>query len=95
MAEDIISRLSASVLEESPRLGFKRLRIPGLERVEDVLRQLRLNPLVEWAEPNYLVTTDFAPNDPCYTYQWHLDNGVYGGIGIEKTGRWRWVTQAS
>jgi serine protease len=32
---------------------------------------IRSNPLVEYAEPNYIYRAFFAPNDPLYPLQWH------------------------
>lgn len=49
--------------------------------------QLRLQPEVEYAEPNYLYSTTFTPNDPSYaTRQWNMPAidmtrawDIYGG----------------
>ncbi len=62
----------------------KRWRMPASRSVEEWADLLGKNPLVEFAEPNYYYQTSLVPNDPVYGYQWHLDNPVYGGIGMEK-----------
>ncbi len=72
-----------SVLEVSPRGKFLRLRVPRAKTVEQMVAIYSKNPHVEYAEPNYLLHAAFTPNDPFYSYQWHLDNGRYGGIGME------------
>ena len=43
--------------------------------------QLRLNPEVEFAEPNFLIEkSDLTPNDPSFNQQWALSNtGQNGG----------------
>ncbi|MFW6170830.1 MAG: S8 family serine peptidase, partial [Planctomycetota bacterium] len=38
------------------------------------------SPLVDYAEPNFVATASFTPNDPYYPYQWHLTNSTCGGI---------------
>lgn len=46
-------------------------------------RRYGQNPLVEYAEPNFLMFVDFRayiPNDPLFAQQWHLNNtGMSGG----------------
>jgi len=46
--------------------------------------EYKKNPNVEYTEPNFIAYALWAPNDPLYSYQWHLDNAVYGGIGMEE-----------
>lgn len=43
---------------------------------EDLIAQLEKNPLVEYAEPNYIMEPYGVPSDPAYSYQWGLDNTV-------------------
>ncbi len=35
---------------------------------------------IEFAEPNYIATKSWVPNDSFYSYQWNFDNTTYGGI---------------
>lgn len=37
----------------------------------EAIQQLRADPQVEYAEPNYLRSAQFIPNDPLYQKQWH------------------------
>ncbi len=80
LAEDI------SILDEMDNLGLRLLSVPQgreLEKAEDLKR----SPLVEYAEPNYVVqiadaiaagpdyslrAPDVIPNDPSYDGQWNL-----------------------
>lgn len=39
---------------------------------------------IEYAEPNFIATKSWVPNDPFYVYQWNFDNATYGGIGAEE-----------
>jgi subtilisin family serine protease len=51
----------------------------GVE-VEQALAQLRANPLVEYAEPNYVLEAQAVPNDPWLGELWGLiNNGQSGG----------------
>ncbi len=52
---------------------------PGVT-VEDAVRRLSRNPLVAYAEPNYLLFQGAEPNDPNFPDQWALKNtGQQGG----------------
>ena len=42
--------------------------------VEDAVDELEKEPLVEYAEPNYLAKSTFTPNDPSLANQWGLNN---------------------
>lgn len=61
----------------------RRVAVPDAA-ADAVMRALAKNPLVEYAEPNYVASTFFTPNDPLYSYQWHLSNSSYGGIRAEE-----------
>ena len=71
------------VLSTSRFAGFKRLRVPRGKSVEEMVEIYRRNPNVEYAEPNYVASALFVPNDPYYIYQWHLDNSGTGGIRMQ------------
>lgn len=54
---------------------------PGMS-VPQACQQLRADPAVEWAEPNYIyLTSATLPNDPDFGQQWYLLNsGQSGGL---------------
>ena len=54
--------------------GLRRVRVPSNSNVYAVSANLNQNPLVALAEPNYVRTVNFVPNDPLYKLQWHLYN---------------------
>ena len=83
MRAGINSRHGASVVSTSRFAGFKKLRIPRRKAVAEMVEIYKRNPNVAYAEPNYIAYAFWAPNDPAYTYQWHFDNAVYGGINME------------
>jgi subtilisin family serine protease len=47
------------------------------------LAQLRSDPRVRYAEPNFVVSADVTPNDPLFTRLWGLNNN-----GFPVAGRW-------
>ncbi len=56
--------------------GIYRLSLdlrPG-QLLENALRSYQADPNVEYAELNYIVTTNNTPNDPLYAVQWPLHN---------------------
>ncbi len=68
---------------KSDKGKFRVLKIPQARAVEQLVEVFNKHPLVEFAEPNYYAYAAMIPNDPLYSYQWHFDNPVYGGIQME------------
>ncbi|MCL6584887.1 MAG: S8 family serine peptidase, partial [bacterium] len=56
----------------SPYAGYKLLAIPSYVPAPEMARRLSLEPSVLYASPNLYRYANFIPNDPYYTYQWHL-----------------------
>jgi len=60
------------------------------DRTLEVLRQLRADPNVQYAQPNYILRIMRTPNDPRFPEQWHYrDNGTGtgqspGGISLPR-----------
>ena len=87
-----IGQLKSAIGLQAPKkfhtIEVQRLRIPPSMWVEEALAKLRGNPLVEYAEPNYIIRTlatfpndpPFDPGDPNYGALWGLHNmGQTGG----------------
>jgi subtilisin family serine protease len=53
------------------------------DSTESALAQLRGDPRVRYAEPNFLVSADVTPNDPFFSRLWGLNNN-----GFPVGGRW-------
>ncbi len=91
--EDTIRTLNSKhgtrVIGSSKRGKFKVLSVPRGKKAKNIAAALAGNPNVEYAEPNFVASALATPNDPLYSYQWHLDNPVYGGINAESA----WDTQ--
>ncbi len=76
-------RHGTSVISVSRKGSFSRLRVPAGKTVEELVEIYSRNPLVEYAEPNYIAYALWVPNDPLYPYQWNFYNPDYGGINME------------
>jgi len=63
---------------------FRVVKLPSGKSVKKAEEEFEMEEDVEYAEPNYIVYTLMVPNDEYYSYQWHLDNPEYGGIGMEE-----------
>ena len=62
-------------------IKVQRVRIPPSMQIGEALAKLRGNPMVEYAEPNYIVRALVTPpDDPQFDQLWGLDNtGQTGG----------------
>ena len=84
--EDAINKINSDyrTSDKSTLLsGTKVLKISSNKTVEEMVEAYSSLPEVEYAEPNYIAHAFMVPDDPLYSYQWHLDNDVYGGIHME------------
>lgn len=60
--------------------GLVHIQIPESLNIRDAIAILKQNPLVEYAEPNYIRYATTIPNDPGFSYLWGLNNtGQTGG----------------
>lgn len=51
--------------------GTQRLVVPS-SNIRGITTLLNQNPLVLYAEPNYIARAELLPNDPYYIYQWNF-----------------------
>lgn len=73
--------------------GFDKLELSGMHDPKTIALELLMNPQVELAEPNFLISkADLTPNDPQFKEQWALRNTGQsaGQPGAYHTTRW-WV----
>lgn len=81
---EINSKYGTSVKETSPFVReVKVLSIPPNKTVEEMVRIYSNLSEVEFAELVSIGHGCMVPNDPIYSYQWHLENDAYGGINME------------
>jgi len=64
-------KLGGAVVQVIPRIGVHVVRIP-LGKVPEMVQAYLLEGLVEFAEPDYVATALYVPNDPGYAHQWAL-----------------------
>ena len=67
----------------SPFSGFRVLKLAKGRAVQDAVTVFANNPLVEFAEPNYIAYASFVPNDFIYCLQWHLDDSTEWNSGTQ------------
>jgi subtilisin family serine protease len=77
--------------------GIEKLELPWDRDLRTTALQLLLNPQVEFAEPNFLISKDdLSPNDPEFNNQWALRNigqeGGQFGSDIKATTAWETTT---
>ena len=93
ISQDVIRQMNQthgnSVLSISKRGKFHRLGISKNRTVEEMVSIYSQNPNVEYAEPNFIASALFTPNDTYYSYQWHLHDSP-GGINMGSA--WDWDT---
>lgn len=83
---NIHKKLNVSEVYTSVRGGFKRIKILSAATVEEMVELYRSNPAVEYAEPNYVYHAFLVPNDPYYSYQWHMPSISVGSAWDLATG---------
>lgn len=55
------------------------VKIPEGKNVENLVKELKKDPSVEFVQPNYKYYPASIPNDPYFNYLWGLNNtGIYG-----------------
>jgi len=68
----VYTRYQLQEISFSPYSGIRRCYILAQIPVIQIINMLRTEPSVLYAEPNLFGYTHFIPNDPFFTYQWHL-----------------------
>lgn len=100
--EDFHRSRKSRVLRDFPRLGgVQVIEIAPGQSLESTLQACRGNPLIQSAEPDYLLHTCLAPDDPSYRdgTQWHLNNtgqsGGRAGADIDAPEAWEFLHDAT
>jgi len=62
----------------------KTVRVPAGETVRETVSELRQDPDVAYAVPNYIARASFVPNDPEFKRQWNLNSP----FGINAPAAW-------
>lgn len=78
--EELNQRNDASVEEEIEGTRLNVIDLPQNLPVDQAVQRYENSPVVEYAEPDFLVFPTRTPNDPRYPEQWGLNNtGQTGG----------------
>jgi subtilisin family serine protease len=94
---DIEAQADADESEAVGRQNFRRLHSRRL-KTEELIASLRNHPDVEYAEPNYVLSTGATPNDPSFGSLWGLLNtgqimsGQAGTPGVDIGATTAWNT---
>ena len=81
---DVESRIGVRSRGELPG-GSRQLEIVDRESVQDTVTELRRDPSVAYAVPNYVARASaFQPNDPGFSLQWNF----WGPFGINVPEAW-------
>lgn len=68
------TQFGARRLGEFRSVGVHQLELPPGVSVEEGIKMFRLNPDVEYVEPNYIRRISAIPNDPFFSKLWGLNN---------------------
>ena len=71
VARVVHARLGGQLVQIIPQIEVHVVRIP-LGRVPEMVQAYLREELVEFAEPDYVATAFYVPNDPGYANQWAL-----------------------
>jgi len=86
--ETIIAAYQTDKIKRIPKLDIYQLKVPESFSVEEAVYAYRMNPDVEYAEPNYIVHISATPNDLLFRDQYALNNtGQVIGVPGSPTGR--------
>lgn len=74
-ANTLHSTLKTSKKRELPKLRLHHLKLPKRMSVDEAVRKYEQDPIVEYAEPNYIVhALATTPSDPSFNLLWGLNN---------------------
>ncbi len=79
----VVRQYGCAVIDSCASGDFQLIEIPEPATTEEMIDSFEENPAVEYAELNHYARISLVPNDTFYSFQWHLDNPVYGGINME------------
>ena len=79
----MIQQYGCSLVRRCSFANLRLLEIPEFMTPEEMVDIIGQNPLIDYAELNHYAWITFFPDDTFYSFQWHLDNPISGGIGME------------
>jgi serine protease len=79
----IISEHGCSMAGRCLFSDLRLVQIPESLTAAETVEVFQQETAVDYAELNYYVTISLVPDDTYYIYQWHLNEGISGGIGAQ------------
>jgi subtilisin family serine protease len=97
--KSLLQQIKGQQIQEFPFIKVQHIKVPSDHRLQEYLELLRSDPLVEYAEPNYIIRIARTPDDPDFNRQWGLHNtGQDGGTpdaDIDAPEAWDIQTESS
>lgn len=72
--KDITAHLGGKIIYKSPYLDFYTIEVPKGHSIEDFLYEYRKKKFVLYADRIAIGRICWTPDDPYFSYQWHLDS---------------------
>jgi len=92
VAETTAANLGLSVNHAYKIIPIYRMELSGGDNISTKLAELRADPNVLYAEPDYIVRPNRTPNDPMFYRQWGLNNENVGGGDVSAIEAWSQTT---
>ncbi len=92
VAESTAAAMGMSVNHAYQIAPIYRLKLPEGASMAGKLADLRADPNVLYAEPDYVVRASRTPNDPMFYRQWGMLNSSVDGADISATEAWSQTT---
>jgi subtilisin family serine protease/uncharacterized protein YhfF len=80
--KQVLAKIGATEKRQFKQIHGALAKVRG-DATATALAQLRADPRVRYAEPNFVVSADVTPNDPFFSRLWGLNNN-----GFPVSGRW-------
>lgn len=89
---DTATALGMSVQRSFKMVPIHRLQLAAGDNLATKLAQLREDPKVLYAEPDYILRADRMPNDPLFSRQWGMYNAAVPGADVSAPEAWSQTT---
>ena len=88
----VASTLGLNVAHSFKLVPIHRMQLAAGDDLATKLEELRADPNVLYAEPDYVVRSDRTPNDPMFIRQWGLQNASLPSADISAVEAWNQAT---
>jgi len=74
MRQMALTAYQADTITIIPKVDIYQIKIPEYTSVEEMVYLMKMNPFIEYVEPNYITHISVTPNDPLFNLQYALSN---------------------